>query len=96
MLNIVRAMLTWGNLGMSETWLDLRCTNNLLSWEGMSLYRHDRINTGGGGGVGCFVSQRFAQYSLKLENLCLSTPDIEILVLKVVKPNNRRMLICTY
>ena len=78
----------------SETWLDDRYADEMLRIDGMKLHRLDRPgNTRGryrfnsGGGVCIFVNDKWSSYCSVYLHSTKSCPDIEIITLKIDKPN---------
>ena len=91
-------------LCLTETWLHDSFTDDILSLDGKKLFRWDRSNgchngvyKSRGGGVACYLKSSLSADSQLLTSLCTSTPDIELLTLKVLsKPRKTRYVITVY
>ena len=78
----------------SETWLDDRYSDSIVSINGMKIFRLDRPTAkrghyrfNNGGGVCVYVGDKWTSYCTIYSPGTRSTPDFEILSLKIVKPN---------
>ena len=78
----------------SETWLDDRYDNGILHINCMKLFRLDRVSPytdryryNNGGGVCIYVNEKWIPYCTQYPEGTLSSPDYEILTLKINKPN---------
>ena len=84
-------------LCLTETWLYEAYSDVVLSISGMKLFRWDcskGINNGvtksRGGGLACYVKNAIvADCSLILDQ-CLTTPDIELQVIKLIQPVHKK------
>ena len=85
----------------SETWLDSRYNNNLVSLSGKTCYRADRNYLGNsnktGGGVAIYVTNDWANYVTIDHVNTFSDPDLEMISLLINRPNHKKMSIsCIY
>ena len=78
--------------GANETWLNETMTDQEVLWEGMKLYRFDR-EADKAGGVLVYVRNELASYVTVVKNGCMINADIEMLTLKLEKPENRKKVI---
>ena len=77
-------------LCLSETWLNDQYDDNLLRISNRTFFRWDRSNglLNGvtkcrGGGVGCYVRNELAPSTTVIPSLCVTSPHIELLVIKL-------------
>ena len=77
-------------LCLSETWLHDSFSDAILTFHGKKLYRWDRakgrdngVTKLRGGGLACYLDSSLAATSELITPLCVTTPDIELLTLKV-------------
>ena len=86
----------------SETWLDDRYTDPMIHIDNMNIYRLDRprlrrdqYRFNNGGGVLIYVNNKWVSYCTVFAPGTLSTVDIEIITLKVDKPNFKTFFVST-
>ena len=84
----------------SETRLDDRYSNGILYIDNIKIFRLDRMslaNAGylynNGGGVCIYVMSKWVPYATVCDLGTLSSPDFEILTLKINKPNFKRFFV---
>ena len=87
-------MEDWDIVTLSETWLTKKYDDSMCHWPNHYCYRQDRL-TKKGGGVACYITNDLAPYCSINKNLTVINDKIECLAVNVLKPNNKRMLICT-
>ena len=88
----------------TETWLDNRTCNDLVSLPGKTIYRCDRRNNISSynsrttaGGVCIYLDNKFANFTECLNDYTKVTLDFEILTLLTTRPNHKHFVtICVY
>ena len=78
----------------SEFWLTDMYDTALLSWPHKNHHRIDRPDRAGGGLI-CYLSNKYFSHSSKIYESSIISPDIECLHVKVTVPNNKAMNIFT-
>ena len=88
-------------LCISESWLHPGIPDHSLHMNNMTVFRQDRDHTihdvdeEEGGGVACFVTNKYAPYTQRLDDFCKVTKNIEVLTLATVPPEQKHRLIIT-
>ena len=91
-------------LCLTETWLHEAFSDDILTIQGKKLFRWDRINgrdngvtKSRGSGLACYLDNSISTDSQILTHLCVTTPDIELLTLKIsCKGHKIRYVITVY
>ena len=89
---------------LTETWLNEKYTDGILSIPGMTLYRNDRCNAAEhllengniprrGGGVAIYIRNSWKPFVSIFEPGTIITEDVETLSIKIDKPGNRKLFI---
>ena len=84
---------------ISETWLHPGIQNHQVHIKDMTLFRQDRdhtvhdIDEKEGGGVACYVSNKYAPYTVKLDHLCKVNRNIKVLTLATRSPTSKHRLV---
>ena len=83
-------------LCLSETWLHEKYTDAMLSLPGRKLYRWDRSNgihngviKSRGGGLACYLATELASESVMINDMCLTTPHIELQTIKLIQNSHK-------
>ena len=89
-------------LCLTETWLHDSYSDNILFIEGKELYRWDRSNgllngvtKSRGGGLACYLNNSISSDSQIQTPLCVTTPDIELLTVKLSPKTGKTRYILT-
>ena len=88
---------------ISETWLHPGIMDHQVDIDNMTVFRQDRDHTTQdieeevGGGVACYVSNKYAPFTQRLDHLCKVNKNIEVLTLATTSPiHKHKLLITTY
>ena len=83
-------------LCLSGTWLHDSYHDCMLSLPGKKLFRWDRSNgdkhgviKSRGGGLACYITSDLAANSVMLNDMCLTTPHIELQTIKLVRDSHK-------
>lgn len=81
-------------IGLSETWLNTKLPDTLLSLEGYQLLRRDRVINKRGGGVALYVNKEF-NYDIAPDEYNVSNENVEMLSVCIRCPKQKDYLITT-
>ena len=83
-------------LCLTETWLHDAFTDSILEITGMKLFRWDRSNGSNNGvikckgiGLACYVKNNIASDCMLIVEHCITTPDIELQILKLTQTSHK-------
>ena len=89
-------------LCLTETWLHEHYSDDIVSMQGKKLYRWDRsngrpngVNKARGGGLACYLDDSLSSSSQLLHPLCVTTPDIELLTVKIAQKSHKTRYMLT-
>ena len=82
-------------LGFSETWCTSDTTDTMVNWPHRVIFRNDRGTGKIRGGVGCSIKSKYAKYATVLEDLKISTDDIEGISIALKLPNDKPIIVTT-
>ena len=85
---------------ITETWLSSKIGNNLLNFQGKSLFRQDRKygpREARGGGVCIYIDSKFSPYSTINAECSQCNRDFEVLSLDITRPGHKHITVmCIY